>query len=157
MRSLIDGLNDLNDTMWHVCLQAKQKQKFIRTKVKRAIAPFELVHSDTWGPFFARTKGGHLHYIIFVDDYTRWTTVYLLPDKKKETCIAVYQYYQAKVDARGYNIKRFRCDNGRGEYNNKLFRGLLATRGTALEFCPPYAHHKNGVVERMIRTITERA
>jgi len=157
MRSLIDGLNDLNDTMWHVCLQAKHKQKFIRTKVKRTIAPFELVHSDTCGPFFARTKGGHLHYIIFVDDYTRWTTVYLLPDKKMETCIAVYQYYQAKVDARGYNIKRFRCDNGRGEYNNKLFRGLLATRGTALEFCPPYAHHKNGVVERMIHTITERA
>ena len=159
MRSLIDGLNDLNKAteICDVCLQAKHKQMFIRTKVKRATKPFELVHSDTCGPFSVPTKGGHLHYIIFVNDYTRWTTVYLLPDKKKETCIAAYQHYQAKVDARGYNIKRFRCDNGRGEYDNKLFRGLLATRGTAVEFCPPYAHHKNGVAERMIRTITERA
>jgi len=98
-----------------------------------------------------------LHYILFFDDYTRWTTVYLLPDKKQETCIAAYQHYQAKVDARGYNIKRFRCDNGRGEYDNRLFRMLLATRGTALEFCPPYAHHKNGVAEGMICTITEKA
>jgi len=101
MRSLIDGLNDLDDTMCDVCLQAKHKQKFIQTKVKRATAPFEIVHSDTCGPFSVPTKGGHLHYIIFVDDYTRWTTVYLLPDKKKETCIAAYQHYQAKTDARG--------------------------------------------------------
>jgi hypothetical protein len=156
---MIDGLNDLDKVIeiCDVCLQAKHKQKFIRPKVKRATKPFELVHSDTCGPFSVLTKGGHLHYIIFVDDYTRWTTVYLLPDKKKETCIAAYQHYQAKVDARGYNIQRFRCDNGRGEYDNKLFRGLLATRGTALEFCPPESHHKNGVAERMIRTITERA
>jgi len=159
MRSLIDGISDLDAAigLCDVCLQAKHKQKFIRTKVKRTTQPFELVHSDTCGPFSIPTKGGHLHYILFVDDYTRWTTVYLLPDKKHETCIAAYQHYQAKVDARGYNIKRFRCDNGRGEYDNRLFRMLLATRGTALEFCPPYAHHKNGVAERMIHTITEKA
>ena len=57
----------------------------------------------------------------------------------------------------GYEIKRFRCDNGRGEYDNKTFRYVLAARGTTYEPCPPYAHHKNGVAERMIRTITEKA
>jgi len=114
MRSLIDGLNNLDETMCDVCLQAKHKQKFIQTKVKRATTLFELIHSDTGGPFSVPTKGGHLHHIIFVDDYMRWTTAYLLPDKKKEICIAAYQHYQAKIDARGYNIKRFRCNNGRG-------------------------------------------
>jgi len=156
MRSLIDGFEDLNG-MCDVCLHAQHKQKFIRTKVKRTTRPFELVHSDTCSPFSLLTKGGHLHYILFVDDYTRWTTVYLLPDKKQETCIASNQHYQAKVDARGSIIKRFRCDNGRGEFDNRLFRQLLATRGTALEFCPPYAHHKHGVAETMICTITEKA
>jgi hypothetical protein len=34
---------------------------------------------------------------------------------------------------------------------------LLASCGTSLEICPPYAHHKNGVAERMVRTITEKA
>jgi hypothetical protein len=71
--------------------------------------------------------------------------------------MAAYQHYQAKVDARGYNIKRFRCDNGTGDYDNRLFRMLLATCDTALECCPPYAHHKNGVTERIIRMITEKA
>jgi hypothetical protein len=57
----------------------------------------------------------------------------------------------------GYEIKRFRCDNGRGEYDNKSFRYVLAARGSTYEPCPPHAHHKNGVAERMIRTITDKA
>jgi len=56
-----------------------------------------------------------------------------------------------------YEIKLFRCDNGRGEYDNKTFRYVLAARATTHEPCPPYAHHKNGVAERMICTITEKA
>jgi len=34
---------------------------------------------------------------------------------------------------------------------------VLAARGTTYEPCPPYAHYKNGVAERMIQTITEKA
>jgi len=156
MQSRIHGFEDF-DGMCDVCLQAKHKQRGFRTKFKRTTWPFELVHSDTCGPFSSLTKGDYLHYILFVDDYTRWTTVYLLPDKKQETCIAAYQHYQAKVDARGYNIKHFRCVNGRGEFDNRLFQPLLATCGTALEFCPPYANHRHGVTERMTCTIIEKA
>jgi len=121
MQSRIDRLNTVDETLCDVCLQTKHKQKVIRTKVKRATAPFELVHSVTCSPVSVLAKGGHLHYIIIVDNYTGWTTVYLLPDKKKVACIAAYQHYQAKVEARDYNIKHFRCDNGRGGYNNQLF------------------------------------
>jgi len=54
----------------------------------------------------------------------------------------------------GYEVKRFRSDNSRGEYDNKTFRQVLVARGTTYEPCPPYAHHKNDVAERMIQTIT---
>ena len=57
----------------------------------------------------------------------------------------------------GYEVKQFRCDNGRGEYDNKTIRLVLAARGTTYEPCPPYAHHRNGVAERMFQTLTERA
>jgi len=56
-----------------------------------------------------------------------------------------------------YKVKRFQCDNGCGEYDNKTFRQVLAARGTIYTPCPPYAQHKNGVAERMIQTITEKA
>ena len=38
-----------------------------------------------------------------------------------------------------------------------LLKMLLARSGTSFEPCPPYAHHKNGVAERMVATITEKA
>jgi hypothetical protein len=57
----------------------------------------------------------------------------------------------------GYEVKRFRCDNGHGEYDNKTFRLVLAACGTIYEPCPPYAHHKNGMAEHMIQTITEKS
>jgi len=143
--------------MCDVCLAAKHKQTFIRTKVKQTTRPFKLRNSDTCGPFTVHTKGGYLHYILFVDDYIRCTTVYIIPCKKQVTCITAYQHYLGKVDARGYIIKCVRCDNGGQLVDNRLFTQRLATRGTVLEFCPLYAHDNNGVAERMIRTITEKA
>ena len=39
-------MNSLTVTMCDVCIQSKHKQKLIRTNVKRATAPFELMNSD---------------------------------------------------------------------------------------------------------------
>ena len=44
-------------------------------------APFDLIHSDIWGPASQPTKGGSLYYVLFVDDYTRYTWIYLLKHK----------------------------------------------------------------------------
>jgi hypothetical protein len=143
--------------MCTACIQAKHKQKIMKVKTKCTTKPFELVHSDVCGPLSTPTSAGHRYYILFIDDYTRYTSVWVLPDKKSKTCTSAYQSFQARVDSMGYEVKRFRCDNGRGEYDNKTFRQVLAARGTTYEPCPPYAHHKNGVAERMIQTITEKA
>jgi len=137
--------------------EAKHKQRFIRVPVKRTTKPFELVHSDVCSPFSTPTLEDNRYYILFIDDYTRYTSVWLLPNMKAKTCTSAYQSFQARVDSMGYEIMRFRCDNGWGEYDNKTFRYVLVARGTTYEPCPPYAHHKNGVAERMIRTITEKA
>jgi len=61
------------------------------------------------------------------------------------------------VDSTGYQIKRFRCDDEQGESDNKTFRLVLAAWGTSYEPCRAFSHHKNGVAERMIHTITEDA
>jgi len=155
-RSLVVGYTK-DDSMCTACIQAKHKQKIIRVKTKRTTKPFELIHSDVCGPFSMPTSAGHRNYILFIDDYTPYTSIWVLPDKKSKICTSAYQSLQARVDSMGYEVKRFRCDNGHGEYGDKTFRLLLAARGTTYEPCPPYAHHKNGVAERMIQTITEKA
>jgi len=133
MKSLVSGYTH-DDSMCTVCIQAKHKQKFIRVPVKCTTKPFELVHSDVCGPFSTPTLGDNRYYILFIDDYTKYTSVWLFPNKKAKTCTSAYQSFQAQVDSMGYEIRRFRCDNGWAEYDNK-----------------------NSVAERMICTITEKA
>ena len=89
LRSLIDGYTK-DDSMYTVCIQAKHKQKIIKVKTNRTTKPFELVHSDVCGPFSRPTSASHRYYILFIDDYTRYTFVWVLPDKKSKTCISAY-------------------------------------------------------------------
>jgi len=119
MKSLVDGyiLTDICE----VCILAKHEWKIIRVLVLRTTTPFELVYSDTCGPFNNKSHGGDLHFIVFIDDYTHHTTVYILLDKRAESCIAAFQSFKARIESWDYTIKRFRCDNGRREYDNTLF------------------------------------
>jgi len=95
MKSLVDGyvLTDICE----VCILAKHEQKIIRVPVLWTTTPFELVHSDTCSPFNTKSHGGGLHFIVFIDDYTRHTTVYILLDKHVESCILAFQSFKARI------------------------------------------------------------
>ena len=99
-------------------MQSEHPRSIIRTPVKRATRPFEFVHSDVWGPLKYETKSGHKYFIVFIDDFSRFTSVYLLSNKKSDMVTRAFQIFHAKVVTKGYKIAQFRCDNGRGEYNN---------------------------------------
>jgi transposase InsO family protein len=138
------------------CIQSKQQQRVAHTKASRTSTPFELVHSDLCGPM-KHSIGGAQYYIVYIDDCTRYTEVYFLVTKSAEEISTKFRHYQAWVEARGFRIKRFRCDNGTGEYNNSVFLSILGEKGITYEPSPPYTQHKNGVSERMIRTLNTKA
>ncbi|GKA40567.1 polyprotein [Tanacetum coccineum] len=50
---------------------------------KRAASPFELVHSDVWGPCPITSKSGFKYFITFVDDYSRVTWLYLMKNRSE--------------------------------------------------------------------------
>jgi len=101
-----------HDSMCTVCIQAKHKQMFIRVPVKRTTKPFELVHLDVGSPISTPTFGDNRYYILLIDDCTRYTDGWLLPNRRAESCTSAYQSFQARVDPMGYEIKRLWCDNG---------------------------------------------
>jgi transposase InsO family protein len=159
---VIDSPDTWNRTTWktpdlcQTCVHTKQQQHVIRTKASRTSTPFELIHSDLCGPI-KHSTGGAQYYIIYIDDCTRYTEVYFLTTKMAEEISAKFRHYLVWVETQGFHIKRFRSDNGSGEYNNSEFLELLGEKGITFEPSLLYTQHKNGTAERMIRTLNTKA
>jgi len=156
MESLVDGYT-FDDRICEICILAKHERKIIWIPVQHTTTPNELIHSDTCGPFATKSIGGATHFIVFIDDFSRYAYVYLLLNKLAGTYTGIFQLFQKKVENWGDTIKRFRCNNGQGEYDNRLFRGILAAGGISFELAPPYMQRKNGVAERTIGVLTRKA
>ena len=58
--------------------------------VKRITTPYELVHSDVCGPFATPTHKGFKYFILYIDDYSRYSDMYLLPNTLATTCMSAY-------------------------------------------------------------------
>jgi transposase InsO family protein len=123
--------------------------------VSISFAPFDLVHSDVWGPSPVLTKGGSRYYVSFIDDYTRYCWVYLM--KNRFEFFDIYLMFRAMVKTQhNVVIKCFRCDLG-GEYTSNKFFELLAYDGTIHQTSCTDTPQQNGVAERKHRHIVETA
>ena len=71
----------ISDYSYTNCLYGKmlpfQKSHFT------ASSPFELVHSNLWGPAPITSVNGFNYYVLFVDHFTRFTWIYLLQSKSE--------------------------------------------------------------------------
>ncbi|KAL5844545.1 hypothetical protein ACOSQ3_010599 [Xanthoceras sorbifolium] len=56
-------------------------------------APFDIIHSDVWGPSPITTKGGSRYYVSFIDDCTRFCWVYLM--KHRYDFFSIYNNFRA--------------------------------------------------------------
>jgi hypothetical protein len=101
---------------------------------------------------------GTRYFILFIDDSSRLAWVYFLKHKNSAEVLQAFKEFKAAAENKsGFSIKRFRCDNGRAEYDNSDFQTLLKADGISYEPSAPYTQHQNGVSERSIRTVVEKA
>jgi len=117
----------------------------------------ELIHSDVIGPMQTQMMRGYRYIIMFTDDCSRYTEVYLMklmseaPTKIKE--------YVARVEKQHSKSKvcRIRLDGG-GEYGSRdKFLDYLAQEGITREVSAPYSKQQNGILERCNRTVLDPA
>jgi hypothetical protein len=59
-------------------------------------APLDLIHSDLWGPSPIVSQKGMKYYVIFIDDYSRFTWIYFL--KNKSDTVVAFTTFKAQVE-----------------------------------------------------------
>ena len=113
----------------------------------------ELVHSDVWGPSPLTSLLGFNSYIIFVDDYSRFTWLFLL--KHKIEVLSVFKHFKSMVETQfNSKLKILRTNNG-FEYINNDFKSFCPTSGILHQSSCPHTPEQNGVSERKHRHIVE--
>lgn len=146
-----------NDNLCEACISGKQcRLPFNKAKNKSYVErPLFIVNSDISGPITPSTINDKHYFILFVDEYTHYCVTYLI--KYKSEAFSVFKDYVAKSEAH-FNLKvvNLYCDNGR-EYLSNEMKNYCVQKGISYHLTVPHTPQLNGVSERMVRTITEKA
>ena len=133
------------------CLLAKSTRLIFGTVSDRKKAVLELIHTDLSGTLRVPSVGGISYFLTFTDDYSKYTTVYLL--KTKDEVYSKFVEYKAYVENKfNTKIKALRSDNGT-EYTNHRFQNLVKESGIDHQHTHVDTPQQNGISERMNRTI----
>jgi hypothetical protein len=108
-----------SNSICEICPLAKQKMlPFLLSKNKSSRA-FQLVHIDIWGPFYVSSYSSYRFFLTIVNDYTRFTWLFLM--KSKSETRAILTNFLAYVHTHfNINIQTLRSDNGQ-EFNMSVF------------------------------------
>jgi histone deacetylase 1/2 len=132
------------------CQRAKSRQLPYPVSNKISSAPLELIYSDVWGPA-PTSVGRHNYYVSFIDDYSKYTWIYLL--RHKSDVFRVFQDFQNLIERKlSRKILCIQSDWG-GEYEK--LNSFLQKIGISHRVSCPRAHQQNGAAERKHRHIVE--
>ncbi len=153
----------------HCVIGKGHRQPFPKKSASHSKRLLELVHSDVVGPMEVPSLGGSLYFITFIDDFSKWTTVYTM--KKKSGALPCFIKFHKMAEKHTGNkllkvniirrkpgtidqIKVLRTDNG-GEYVSNKFKSYLEEHGIVHQTTIAYTPQQNGVAERMNRTLID--
>ncbi|XP_078447656.1 uncharacterized protein LOC144716399 [Wolffia australiana] len=115
--------------------------------------PFDLVHCDVWGPSRVSSISNFRYYIVFVDDFSRLSWVYLLHDRT-DVLSSVRQFLQEISTQYSSTPKILRTDNAL-EFVQSALPDLCSSLGIIHQTTCPYTSQQNGVAERKHRHLLD--
>ncbi|CAI7914125.1 unnamed protein product [Closterium sp. NIES-53] len=124
-------------------------------------APLQTLHMDVWGP--ARVSGqGYEHYfLLVVDDYSRYTTVFPLRRKGEVTEVLIDWICGARRqlnESFGSDLPVLHLHSDRGgEFSSDLLRAFCHAEGIHQTFTLPASLQQNGIAERRIGMVMDVA
>ncbi|CAI7897786.1 unnamed protein product [Closterium sp. NIES-53] len=124
-------------------------------------SPLQTLHMDVWGPDRVNGQDRERYFLLVVDDYTRYTTVFPLHSKGEVPDVLTPWICAVRLQLR----KRFRedlpvlrqhSDRG-GEFSFDLLRDFCRAEGILQSFTLPASPQRNGIAEHRIGLLMEVA
>ncbi|CAI7908741.1 unnamed protein product [Closterium sp. NIES-54] len=116
------------------CIEGRQRAAPHSSSFPSTTAPLHTLHMDMWGPARVSGHSRERYFLLVVDDYTRYTTVFPLRSKGQ----------------------RLHSDRG-GEFSSSLLRDFCRGECILQSFTLPDSPQKNGIAERRIGLVMEVA
>jgi GAG-pre-integrase domain len=131
------------------CSKAKAHKLPFLPSEAAATQPLEVVHYDLWGPAPVVSNKGNRYYVLFTDEFIRFTWFY--PCACKADVSFIFAQFKSKVEnLLSSKIKLFQCDGG------SEFKPLMRNfPEITFQVSCPYTPKQNGLAERKHRHIVE--
>jgi transposase InsO family protein len=140
------------DQLCDSCLMGKSKKLPFFASERVSTTILELVHTDLWTSPIPSISG-YKYYILFVDDFSRYTWIY--PLHHKSDAFQSFVKFKLLVETQ-FNCKfRQLQSDGGGEYTSHQFQIFLIQNDILHRKSCPYTSQQNGLVERKLRHILE--
>ncbi|CAI7825691.1 unnamed protein product [Closterium sp. NIES-53] len=121
------------------CVEGRQRAAAHSSSFPPMTAPLQTLHMDVWGPARVSGQGRVRYFLLVVDDYTRYTTVFPFRSKGQDLPVLCLH-----------------SDRG-GEFSYDLLRDFCHGEGILQSFTLPDSCQQNGIAEHHIGLVMEVA
>ncbi|CAI7866514.1 unnamed protein product [Closterium sp. NIES-53] len=132
------------------CVKGRQRAAPHSSSFPPTTALLQTLHMDVWGPARVSGQDRERYFLLVVDDYTQYTTVFLLCNKGQVIDVlipwirTVREWFRTDLP-----VLRLHSDRG-GEFSSVLLRDFCRGEGILHSFTLPASPQKNGTTERRI-------
>ncbi|CAI7748607.1 unnamed protein product [Closterium sp. NIES-53] len=124
-------------------------------------APLQTLHMDVWGPARVTGHGGERYFLLVVDDYTRYTTVFPLQSKADVRGVLIRWILAVRLQlcarfCEDLLVMRLHSDRS-GEFFSQLLEDFCGAEGIVQSYTLPASPQQNGIAERRIGLVMEVA
>ncbi|CAI7933179.1 unnamed protein product [Closterium sp. NIES-54] len=143
------------------CVEGRQRTTPHSSSFPPTKAPLQTLHMDVWGPARVCGQDHERYFLLVVDDYSRYTTVFPLRSKGEvpEVWIDLICGACRQLSERfgsDLHVLRLHSDIG-GEFSFDLLRAIRRAEGIRQTFTLPASPQQNGIAERRICMVMDVA
>ncbi|CAI7825561.1 unnamed protein product [Closterium sp. NIES-53] len=143
------------------CVEGRQLAAPHSSSFPPTTAPLQTLHMDVWGPARVTGQGHERYFLLVVDNYTRYTTVFLLHSKGEVVDVLIPWICTLRLQPRerfGQDLPVLRLHSDRGgEFSSDLLRDFCRGEGILQSFTLQDSPKQNGIVEHCIGLVMEVA